>query len=288
MTTDPLAALGVSAYVLHLARATDRHEPLLSQAANQNIQLRVLHASDGEEGRFRSWLFPSRHAEGTCADIIGAIFESHLRAWRLAAAQDPGTHLLVMEDDVSLPTNFTAYFERGFRELPASYDMAMLGTTSTPSFRKHPGTVHLLRPDESDANGQALLGSVPPPRTRTLRTAPVPISPPVVMSPTDLPRKWLSRGQLLRVRRLAERRPAAPTAARRRTRLAHLLALRADAAWLVGVRRRRPLHRRRRRRHGGLWRDASDLPASRSLCKPPAVVTRSVPLPPASAARPTL
>jgi hypothetical protein len=155
---DPLATLGVSAVVLHLARATARHEPLLKQAAQLGIDLRVLAASDGKEDRFRSKIFPSRHADSTCSDLIGAISESHRRAWQLAAAQPAGTHLLVLEDDVSLPKNFSSYFARGLRALPPTYDMALVGTTSTESVRKVPGTAHLLRPDENEPTGQAILG----------------------------------------------------------------------------------------------------------------------------------
>ena len=81
----------VRTLVIHLDRAADRHEPLMKQAAAQHISLDIFTASDGRAEHFRSHVFPSRHSHATCADIIGAIFDSHRRAWQLAA-QVPGAH----------------------------------------------------------------------------------------------------------------------------------------------------------------------------------------------------
>ena len=154
-SADALAPLGIGkTLVVHLERATGRHEPLLEQAATQGIAIEVLAASDGRDARFRSYLFPSRHEEATCADIIGAIFDSHRRAWELASKRSSLT--LVLEDDVSLPDGFADLLARPLRELPADFDIAFVGTSTSAAARPHGGSKHLLRPDEADS--QAILG----------------------------------------------------------------------------------------------------------------------------------
>ena len=119
-----LRGLGLRFLVIQLERATERHGPLQRQAQEQGLDLEVLSASDGKSPRFRSRVFPSRHPNATCADVIGAIFDSHRRAWTLAAESD--RHTVVFEDDVDLPEDFTALLLPRFRALPATYDIAFL------------------------------------------------------------------------------------------------------------------------------------------------------------------
>ena len=157
---DGLAALGIAkSLVIHLDRSAGREVPLLKEAAAQGVSLNILRATDGRNDlRFRSQLFPSRAPAATCADIIGAIFDSHRRAWEAAAATSDG-HVLVLEDDVALPGNFTSILGRRMRDLPPSFDLAMLGTTSAMAqVMAHPGSRHLLRPNADDPNKQQLLG----------------------------------------------------------------------------------------------------------------------------------
>jgi len=94
-------------------------------------------------------------SSATCADIIGAIFDSHRRAWA-DAAEAAEEHTLVLEDDVSLPASFGTWLALGFAELPSDYHLAFVGVSATPRARTH--SAHLLRPDEDDPNGQAVLG----------------------------------------------------------------------------------------------------------------------------------
>ena len=157
-TTAALAALGIQRFIIiHLERAQGRHDKLLEQANSQGLAPEVLNASDGRAPRFRSHVFRSRHRDATCADIVGAIFDSHRRAWA-AAAKTPG-HTVIFEDDVILPDRFARLLVKRFRLLPATYHLAMLGTTTTPAHRAHPGSHGLVRrPDEADAAGQAILG----------------------------------------------------------------------------------------------------------------------------------
>ena len=105
----------------------------MREAAAQGLDIEVLTASDGRhDQRFRSKLMPSRHPHATCADLIGAIFDSHRRAWE--EAMRVGGPVLVLEDDVTLPGNFSKILARRMKELPPSYDLAMLCTTSVCLF----------------------------------------------------------------------------------------------------------------------------------------------------------
>lgn len=159
MAADALAALGIAkSLVIHLDRSVGREVPLLKEASKQGVSLTLLRASDGREDlRFRSRLFPSRHPDATCADVVGAIFDSHRRAWEEAANADG--HVLVLEDDVALPGNFTRILSRYMNDLPPTFDLAMLGTScAAAQVSLHPGSRLLLRPDPADPSAQQLLG----------------------------------------------------------------------------------------------------------------------------------
>ena len=140
--------------VIGLARAIERAVHVQGQAAQQGLSVEVLTASDGRDPRFRSSVFASRHPDSTCADIVGAMFESHLRAWE-AAASTPG-HTAVFEDDVVLAPDFAVELARRFPGLPEDYDIAFLGTT-TRNASAYEGSPFLLRPDVTKPE-KAILG----------------------------------------------------------------------------------------------------------------------------------
>lgn len=97
---------------------------------------------------------PSLTMNGTCADLIGAIFDSHERIWQTAATSTYPT--VIFEDDVRLDKDFPNLFRVRAAELPAEYDIAFLGTSVTPGDRRF--SRHLSRPDPEDVNFQAILG----------------------------------------------------------------------------------------------------------------------------------
>ena len=150
-----LASLGLRKFlVISLKRTSERVATLQTQMSDQGLHLEVLTASDGRDARFSSSIFPSRHPEATCANIIGAIFESHRRAWEVAAST-PG-HTAVFEDDVRLAPDFAVELARRFPGLPASYDVAFLGTT-TQNPSAYGDSPYLLRPDKTNPF-KAILG----------------------------------------------------------------------------------------------------------------------------------
>lgn len=151
-----LARLGVErVLVLRLPRVATRSEPLALDAARLGVPLEVLEATDGLQNEtFRSRVLPLHAPEGTCADLIGAIFDTHERAWTLAASGHRPT--LVLEDDVRLPPGFEESLAERTRALPKGYDLAFAGTSVTRQAQR----VSRLysRPDAGDANNQGLLG----------------------------------------------------------------------------------------------------------------------------------
>ena len=152
--TAALASLGLRKFlVISLERASERVATLQNQTVDQGLHLEVLTASDGRDARFRSYIFPSRHPEATCTNIVGAMFESHRRAWE-EAASTPG-HTVVFEDDVRLAPDFAVELSRRFPGLPASYDIAFLGTTTQKS-SAYGDSGYLLRPDVR--NRESILG----------------------------------------------------------------------------------------------------------------------------------
>ena len=185
MASSHLSGLSISSFlVIHLERATERAALLKQDAAAQGIHVDTLVASDGRASRFQTSVFPSRHPNSTCGDIVSAIFDSHRRAWKAAAATEgvctcmrpPDNsypvlmrtntgHTVIFEDDVMLPTNFAKILAKRFPGLPPWYDVAFLGTTTSRKARAYPGSKYLLRPDEN--NTDAILGNnVSQPYTR--------------------------------------------------------------------------------------------------------------------------
>lgn len=143
-----------SALVLRLLRANRSHG-LTQDADRMGIPLKFLNASDGlRDSAFLSRVMPLSLPESTCADIIGAIFDTHERAWAIAASGE--RPVLVLEDDVRLPNNFAEALGRRMKELPEGYHMAFAGTSVTRNARRVSALVS--RPDADDVNKQALLG----------------------------------------------------------------------------------------------------------------------------------
>jgi GR25 family glycosyltransferase involved in LPS biosynthesis len=152
--TAALACFGLRKFlVISLERTSERVATLRNQTVDQGLHLEVLTASDGRDVRFRSYIFPSRHPEATCSNIVGAMFESHRRAWE-EAASTPG-HTVVFEDDVHLAPDFAVELARRFPGLPASYDIAFLGTTTQKS-SVYGFSGYLLRPDVRNQPKQSL------------------------------------------------------------------------------------------------------------------------------------
>lgn len=143
--------------VLRLARAVNRSQDLIQDAADIGLPLEFFAATDGRQNEnFRSHVLPSLSLNGTCSDLIGAIFDSHERAWQRAAlAQRP---TLILEDDVRIDIDFPDLFAERAAELPAqdNYHMAFVGASVTPGDRKV--SPSLSQPDPEDMNLQALLG----------------------------------------------------------------------------------------------------------------------------------
>jgi len=151
-----LNGLGVErVLVVRLERAAERTQQLVQEAAQQGIPLEFLNATDGREDlRFRSQVLPSFSPQSTCTDLIGAIFHSHERAWRKAAAASKPT--IVTEDDVRFPNNFSQIYKARAQQLPDDWDMAFLGTSISSGATRYSSL--LVRPDTNDPNAQAVLG----------------------------------------------------------------------------------------------------------------------------------
>mmetsp|Transcript_51643 Transcript_51643/g.122915 ORF Transcript_51643/g.122915 Transcript_51643/m.122915 type:complete len:483 (+) Transcript_51643:130-1578(+) len=144
-----------SIQVLRLPRAADRCQGLIQGAEQLGVPLQFINSSDGIwDERFRSRVMPSLDPESTCADVIGAIFDTHERAWRLAANATEPT--LILEDDVLLPDEFPELFHSRFKALPEGWHMAFAGCSVTRNAARI--SAELSRPDAEDVNKQALLG----------------------------------------------------------------------------------------------------------------------------------
>jgi len=141
--------------LLVLMRAINRSQELLQDASSMQLPLERLWATDGASDlHFRSKVMPLSMPNSTCADLIGAIFDTHENAWKQAAAGTKPT--LVLEDDVRLPPNFLELFEARMRELPEGFDMAFAGSSTGPDA---PMVSQLIsRPQSPAPERQAILG----------------------------------------------------------------------------------------------------------------------------------
>lgn len=151
-----LGRLGLShVLVLRLKRKPSRAAKLAEDAEQLGVPLEMHDATDGLwNTSFRSQVLPLQHPEGTCADLVGAIFNTHERAWHVAA--DAALPTLLLEDDVRLPADFIDFFSQRMQALPQDFHVALAGSSVTSAAR--PVSELLSRPDAEDPNGQAFLG----------------------------------------------------------------------------------------------------------------------------------
>mmetsp|Transcript_19456 Transcript_19456/g.61092 ORF Transcript_19456/g.61092 Transcript_19456/m.61092 type:complete len:490 (+) Transcript_19456:61-1530(+) len=151
-----LTRLGLSrVLVLRLKRKPARAAKLAVDAEQLGVPLDMHDATDGLWNEsFRSQVLPLHSPKGTCADLAGAIFNTHERAWTLAAEEPRPT--LLLEDDVRLPVDFVEYFSRRMQVMPQDFHVALAGSSVTPGAT--PISEFISRPDIQDPNGQAFLG----------------------------------------------------------------------------------------------------------------------------------
>lgn len=134
-----LAALGIPAYCLTLARTPARTERARLEFSYHNLPVQMVEGIDGP-----AWGLATTHAydyDGPKdppyhmpAGAIGNLM-SHWMLWQHVWLQPNVSQFLVFEDDVTLPANFTQQFAQTYAELPADWDVVYIGHVGNENHR---------------------------------------------------------------------------------------------------------------------------------------------------------
>lgn len=150
-----LEVLGLERILVVQLDGVARGHELAANAKKLRVPIQVLNATNGHtDDKWLSFVLPSLSLNSTCADVIGAIFDSHERAWIIAST---GLRpMLVLEDDVELGHDFKELLMQRMEALPKGFHLAFAGTSVSSKVDRLSRL--LSKPDAAEPNHQGILG----------------------------------------------------------------------------------------------------------------------------------